>query len=347
MKEQQQLYSFYRQLAILLKAGFTLVRALNILSESGSRRRRSPALRKVIEHIEGGSTFWGALEREPAYFPALEVQLVRAGEEGGQLPTVLERLAATGMRQIRLKHQIATVAAYPCVVLAAVLAVIVIVSTIVLPNFLQFYHQYHIALPLAARVIMHISHLILHHELALLLGVAVLIIAVRLLAADPHVRYAWDALKLRYTFFGPLTKEYIVVATCSTLAMLLESGINLIRALELVRDGAANRIVRRVLDDIHEEVTAGHSIAGPLRRKRIFPVLVVDMIISGMEAGRLPENLIHATEIYRERLDTKLQLLQQMTEPALVLLVGAIVMVVVFSVFFTYIRLIMAMAGGP
>lgn len=346
MKERRQLYSFYRQLAILLRAGFTLLRALNILSETGSSRQLSPVLRNVIGQIEGGSTFWGALEREPAYFPPLEVQLVRAGEESGRLPDVLKRLAAAGMRQIKLKNQIATIAAYPCVVVVAVVAVIILLSTIVLPNFLQFYNQYHIELPFAARVIMRISNLVTHHGVVLLLAVAVVVALLRMGIAQPKIRYAWDSLKLHYAPFGPLTKEYIVIGTCSTLGMLLESGINLIRALELTRDGASNRVVRRVLNDVREEVTAGHSIAGPLRAKPIFPALVVDMIISGVDAGNLPENLSHATEIYQEEFDNKLQLMQRMTEPVLVLFVGAIVMFVVFAFFFTYIRLITAMSSG-
>ena len=346
MKERRQVYSFYRQLAILLKAGFSLMRSLGFLAESGSNRSLIPALRSVIGRIEAGGTFWGALEHEATYFSTLEVQLIRAGEESGKLPIVLDRLADSGMRHIKLRNQIATVAVYPCLVMMGAVLLIVILSVFVLPNFVQFYGQYRMKLPLPARITMKLSHLIVHHWVILALGVLLIVVLIRGILSMPPVRYAWDSLKLRYTVLGPLTKEYIVVHTCGTLSMLLESGINLIRALELVRDGVPNRVVRKTIDRIGKELTAGHGIEGPLRDTAIFPRLVVDMIASGVEAGSLPENLEHATEIYQEQLDTKLHLFQNMTEPALVLVVGAVVMFVVFSFFLTYVQLITKMAGG-
>ena len=206
MKEQREIYSFYRQLAILLRAGFSLVRSLTLLSESSSSRGLTPTLRSLIERIESGSTFWRALEQETAYFPELDVQLVRAGEESGKLPVVLDRLADSGMRHIKLRNQIATVAAYPCVVLIGAVILIIILSAIVLPNFVRFYGQYHMNLPLPARITMGISSLIVHHWVALVL-VAILIVAcIRGILALPPVRYTWDLLKLRHTVLGPLTK---------------------------------------------------------------------------------------------------------------------------------------------
>jgi type IV pilus assembly protein PilC len=158
--------------------------------------------------------------------------------------------------------------------------------------------------------------------------------------AVPPVRYAVDLVRLRYAAFGPLTKEYVVVHTCLTLAMLLEAGIGLLRALELTRDAAFNRVVFRGLEQARQQITAGRDLEIPLRRARIFPPLVVDMIATAQETGTLDQNLNRAARIFENQLDDKMRFLSSVTEPLVVLLVGGVVFFVATSMFVPYIQLI-------
>jgi type II secretory pathway component PulF len=346
MNSRKPYFSFYRQLAILLKAGFTLLRSLDLLTRSAATRGIAPVVRRLIERIERGSSFWEALGQDPGHFPELEVQLVRAGEESGQLPDVLQRLAAAGMQELAFRGRLKAAAAYPCLIAAASIGMVVFLSAVVLPVFVDSFRQQHLPLPAVARVVLAAGDAVTQHGLVLALVVVAVGLLIRLVVAVPKVRHAWDGLKLRSTWFGPLTKEYVVVRTCGTLAMLLESGVNLLRALELVRDGAVNRVVARTLNEMREEVTAGRDLTAPLRGRAILPAMVVDLIATGEAAGCLPESLQHASEIYQEELNHKLQLLENLTEPALLLAAGLVVMVVVFSVFLTYIHLVHVMAAG-
>ncbi len=346
MSSRKPYFSFYRQLAILLHAGFTLLRSLDLLTRSAATRGIAPVVRRLIERIERGSSFWEALGQDPGHFPELEVQLVRAGEESGKLPDVLQRLATAGMQELAFRGRLKAAAAYPCLIAAASVGMVVFLSEVVLPVFVDSFQQHHLPLPAAARAVMAAGDAVTQHGFVLALVAVGVGLLIRFVFAAPKVRHAWDGLKLRSTLFGPLTKEYVVVRTCGTLAMLLESGVNLLRALELVRDGATNRAVSAALNEMREEVTAGRGLTAPLRGRAVLPAMVVDMIATGEAAGSLPESLQHASEIYQEELNHKLQLLENLTEPALLLATGLVVMVVVFSVFVTYIHLVRVMAGG-
>lgn len=346
MRRKKLVTSFYRQLAILLEAGFSLLRALNILSQRVSRRQFQQVVRNLVDRVEKGQSFWEALEQEPRWFPALQVQLLRAGENSGNLPRVLDRLHESGMREIAVRNRMRSSLAYPAVVLVVAVLLIGFLSTTIVPTFSALFEGIHAQLPAPTRALIASSDFVRHQWVHILIGGGLAVVLIRILLTLRAVRYLSDSLKLRFTAFGPLTKEYVVVHTCRTLGMLLQSGINLLKALELTRDASPNLVVARGLEQARDDATRGRGLERPLRQTRIFPSLVVDMIVTAQETGALAENLLHAADIYEEELENKMRLLASMTEPVLVLVVGSVVIFVALSLFLPYIKLLTVMSGG-
>ncbi|MEI6085623.1 MAG: type II secretion system F family protein [Verrucomicrobiota bacterium] len=346
MNRKKLITSFYRQLTNLLKAGFPLVRSLKILAERVSERRLRDVINGLVEHVERGNTFWEALAREPRYFPNLQVQLVCAGENSGNLVKVLEQLATMGQRDIAMRHRLRSTLAYPVLVLLVATLLISFLATTIVPIFAPLFEDARIDLPWSTRFLLSASELIRGHWVALLLGITLVVLAGRFVMAIRAVREFIDLMKLRITVLGPLTKERVVIQTCNTLGMLLRSGINLIRALELTRDASANLFVARVLKQVGEEVNAGRGLETPLRQMHILPPLVVDMIVTGQETGSLDDNLLHAAEMYEDELENKLRIFQGMAEPLLTLVIGGIVVFVALSLFLPYFQLLETMSSS-
>lgn len=346
MNRTQLVTTYYRQLATLTKAGFSLMRALRIIADRTSNRAFAEIVRGLITQVEKGNTFWEALQTQPRYFPSYQTQIVRAGETSGNLTTVLDRLATAGMRDVTLRNQIRSLLAYPAIVLVVAVSLIGFLAISVIPTFVALFEEIEAPLPKPTRFLIFASKLVADHWFALALGLVLGVLLVRFAITLRPVRRVLHRLKLNSTLLGPLTKEYVVVQTCRTLGMLLQSGINLLRALELTRNATPNLVVADALERTRLEATQGRSLEVPLREARIFPALVVDMIMTGQETGALGENLLHAAEIYEEELETKMRIITSLTEPVMALLVGTLVMFVALSLFLPYIRLLLAITAG-
>jgi len=346
MNKKKIATNFYRQLAILLQAGFPLVRALNSLAQRMSNRRFQAVIRGLIAQVERGSTFSEALAQTPAYFPPLQVQLIRAGEGSGNLTTVLDRLASAGMQEITIRNRFRTSLVYPCLVLIVAFVLIGFLATTIVPTFAELFRGAGAEVPPQTQALIDASDFMRvkgWYVVPLVIVAAALVF--RGLLSIRAVRYYRDRLKLRSRVLGPMTREYIVVHTCRTLGMLLQSGINLLRALELTRDATSNLVVSAGLQQAREEVERGRGLEGPLRRTRIFPPDVVDMVVTAQETGALAENLIYAADIYEEELNNRMRVVSSMTEPMLVLIVGVVVVFVALSLFLPYIKLLGVMSG--
>jgi type IV pilus assembly protein PilC len=346
MNRKKIVTNFYRQLAILLEAGFPLVRALNTLASRLSHRKFQAIIRSLVVQVERGTTFSESLTATPEYFPALHVQLIRAGEGSGNLTTVLDRLATAGMREIAIRNRVKTSLVYPCLVLLVAVVLIGFLATTIVPTFSDLFAGFDVEPPPQTQFLLDASQFLKTRWYILILGLIALVLLVRGLLAIRALRYYRDHLKLRFRFLGPMTREYIVVHTCRTLGMLLQSGIHLLRALELTRDASSNLVVASGLAQAREEVERGRSLEGPLRRTGIFPPDVVDMVVTAQETGSLAENLIYAADLYEEELNNRMQVVSSMTEPMLILVVGAVVAFVALSLFLPYIKLLNLMSGG-
>jgi type II secretory pathway component PulF len=345
MKRKKFIAAFYRQLAILLEAGYSLIRALEILANRSSTRRYRSLIQRLNAALQRGNAFWESLDNERAFFPPTDVQMVRAGEFSGSLPLILNQLADAGMREIGMINRIRATMLYPGIVMLFGVGLIVFLSKTIVPTFGEMYAEMDKQLPLPTRIVIGLNEAAQYHWWRILIVLAAAAVILWLVGRWQRVRYVIDAAKLRFTPLGPLTKEYIVVHTCTTLAMLLKAGINLVRALELTRDAASNRVVSEGLEHVRNEVTAGRGMEAPLRKARIFPEVVVDMIATATESGTLDQNLTRAAQIYEQELDGKMRNLASLAEPFLVATVGGLVMLVAFALFMPYFELLSNMSA--
>jgi type II secretory pathway component PulF len=345
MRRKKLVISFYRQLGVLLEAGFSLMRAMEIFGARVSNRSFRSVIARLVDSVRKGNAFWESLEREPAMFPDTHVQMIRAGEYSGRLATVLERLAEAGARELALRSRLRAMLAYPCIVLIVAVALVGFLSATIVPTFAGLFEELGEQLPGPARVLIGASEMLRLGWINFAGAAVALAAIVYILGRVPRARRLRDWLRLRFVVFGPLTREQVVVQTCNTLAMLLQAGINLVRALELTRDASPNRVVADGLEQARVAVTAGRGLEGALRRAEIFPPLVVDMIATAQETGTLDENLRRASEIYSAELDNKIRLLSSLTAPVLVIMVGAVVLFVAFALFMPYLRLMTVMGG--
>jgi type IV pilus assembly protein PilC len=344
MKRKKYVASFYRQLAILVEAGYPLIRALEILARRSSKRRNQAMIVRLVASLQRGNAFWESLDQERSYFPATEVQVIRAAEYSGNLPVVLNQLTDSTMRTMVLVKRVRSTMMYPVVVLLFGVGMMIFLSHYIVPTFSQMYAEMDRQLPLPTRIVIGANNMVQDQWLLILVSLGALAAIVWMVGRWNRVRYLIDRLKLRVTLFGPLTKEYIVVHTCGTLAMLLKAGINLVRALELTRDAASNRVVSEGLEQTRIEVTAGRGLEAPLRKAEIFPDVVVDMIATATETGTLDQNLVRAAQIYEQELEDKMRDLAAMVEPMLVAVVGGLVMLVALSLFMPYFDMLTAIA---
>jgi type IV pilus assembly protein PilC len=230
-------------------------------------------------------------------------------------------------------------------VLAVVLIAVLVVK--IVPTFAHLFEEVGAAVPPQTQFLIEVSDFVRSRGWYMIPMVVVgLVLALRGLLALRIVRLYRDHLKLRFRVLGPLTREYVVVHTCRTLGMLLHSGINLLRALDLTSDASSNLVVQEGLRQAREEVERGRGLEGPLRRTRILPPDVVDMVVTAQETGALAENLIYAADIYEEELNNRMSVVSSLTEPALVLVVGSVVFFVAISLFLPYIKLLSVMGGS-
>lgn len=250
------------------------------------------------------------------------------------------------MREIATRNRIRAVLVYPVIVLLTAVALIAFLVTYIVPTFAELFKGLDEELPIVTRILIDGSEFVRSHWFAILLIVVLTALLLRSAFLMRRVRYLGNLLKLRSAVFGPLTKEYVVVQTCRTLGMLLQSGIHLLKALELTRDASPNLVVSDALDQVRDEVTRGRGLERPLREMRVFPPLVVDMIVTAQETGALAENLVHAATIYEEEFENKMRFLSSMIEPAMVIVIGVVVIFVALTLFLPYIRLLSLMGGG-
>jgi type IV pilus assembly protein PilC len=344
MKKKKIITSFYRQLAILLEAGYSLIRALEILAKRSSGRRQGAMINRLAASLQRGNSFWESMDLERGYFPSTDVQVIRAAEYSGNLPVVLNQLTDSILRDMALVKRIRSTMLYPVLVLVFGFAMMAFLSHYIVPTFSQMYEEMGRTLPLPTRVVIGLNDGVRDHWLLILVALGAFSVIVWMVGRWPSVRYLIDNLKLRWRIFGPLTREYVVVQTCGTLAMLLTAGINLVRALELTRDSASNRVVAEGLELARAEVTAGRGLELPMRKAEIFPDVVVDMIATATETGTLDQNLIRAKQIYEQEIEDRMRDLASMIEPMLVGVVGGLVMLVAFSLFMPYFDMLSAMA---
>lgn len=333
------------QLSTLLGAGLPLVRCLRITEGQMRPGPLRDVIRKVAEDVEGGDGFSESLERHPKVFDTLMVHMARAGEAGGILDQILQRLATFLERSQRMRTRVLGALLYPAIVLAIAGLVLGLVLTFVVPKFQEIFRQFGEELPPVTQALLDTSHFLRLHGHWLVVALLAAGVGARLSLRLPRMRALAHAVQLRVPVFGSLIRRTLVARFARTLGTLLESGVAILDALAIVRGSLPNAVLERSLDAVHESVREGEGIAPALAEARVFDDLVVNLIAVGEETGELDRMLQKIADVYEEEVDQGVQNLFKILEPILLVGLAIVVGLVVFAIFLPLVQLLETLHG--
>ena len=316
-------------LGVLEKSGakLELARTLAELSDNPELRR---IITEVLHAVQGGKSLTEALAQHPV-FPALYVNMIRAGEAGGFLDGVLQRLTEYLERAQLLRDEVRSALTYPILLTFAMSGSMMFLLVYVLPKFSSMFADLGRALPLSAQLILGLSEAIRSYWWAGALGIAATVGGVRYSIRTPRGRYGWDQWRLRLPVVGLVLRKMEVASLARTLGTLLKSGVPMMQALGIVKETAGNQVISRALGEVEVGVREGAGVAEPLGRCGVFPPLAVQMIAVGEETGRLDEMLLRAAEHYDREVRVQVQQFTRLLEPILILIMGLGVGFIVIS----------------
>jgi general secretion pathway protein F len=320
-----------QELSALVGAGLPLDRSLATLAELADNPELKRVVSDVLHAVQGGKSLAEAMGAHPRVFPPLYVNMIRAGEVGGFLELVLQRLAEYLESAQALRDDVRAALTYPILLTVAMAGSMLVLLVYVLPKFSSLFSDMGKALPLQARIIMGISDIIRGYWWAVALVVVIAVGAVRYSLRTPRGRYSFDQWKLRTVLVGDLLRKMEVASLARTMGTLLKSGVPMLQALGIVRDVAGNQVISRALSDVEVGVREGAGVADPLAISGVFPQLAVQMIAVGEETGKLDEMLIRVADHFDREVRTKIMQFTRLLEPVMILVMGVGVGAIVVS----------------
>ncbi|MGM0383061.1 MAG: type II secretion system F family protein [Thermodesulfobacteriota bacterium] len=318
----KDLVIFTRQFSTMIDAGLPLVQGLTILGEQTENKTFRRMLKTITRDVEGGSTLADALGKHPKIFDSLFVNLVAAGEVGGILDTILQRLAAYIEKAQKLKSQIKGAMTYPIVVVAIAVLVIAVIMIFVIPVFQDLFSSFGKALPAPTQFVVSMSDFIKGNVLYVIGGLIIFVWAFRRYRKTTSGRKNLDTLLLKLPIFGVLLKKVAVARFTRTLGTMVASGVPILDALDITAKTAGNVIVEEVILEARASIAEGQTIAEPLSQSDIFPGMVTQMISVGESTGALDAMLEKIADFYDDEVDATVTAMTTMLEPLLMLFLG-------------------------
>jgi len=316
--QHRQLALFCRQFATMFGAGVPVVEALNILARQSADVTQRRSLERVAYCVSAGETLAAAFSRLGDYFPPLLIHLIAAGEAGGMLEDVLQRLAEQLEHEESLRQKIRSALTYPVAVSVLACGVVLFLLLYVLPRFMDVYDDLGVQLPLITRTLLFTWRLVSHGWWALPVVAALVGAGVGAVARTPGGALRLDRLLLRLPVAGPMLLKAAIARFCRTLGGLLQSGVPIIRALQVVERITGNRVITAAVRHVREEVGEGHRLAEPLAHAHLFPPMVLEMVAVGEETGRLEHMLGKVATYFEDDVRATADRLASVVEPVLI-----------------------------
>jgi type IV pilus assembly protein PilC len=322
----KDLQIFTRQLATMIDAGLPLVQCLDILAAQSENKSLKKILTSVKNSVEQGATFSDALRRHPKVFDELYVNLVAAGEVGGILDTILNRLATYIEKAVKLRNQLKSAMYYPTGILVVAIGVIAVMLIKVIPTFEAMYKDMGNAeLPAATRFVIKISNSFISSWYIFAGALFVLVFGTIAMRRTDAGRETFDRLLLRLPIIGSVLRKIVVARFTRTLGTLLASGVPILDALDICARTSGNRVVQAGILKAKDKISEGHDMAGPLAESKVFPTMVVQMIGVGEQTGAMDQMLQKIADFYEEEVDTAVAGLTSLIEPVMMAFLGVVV----------------------
>jgi general secretion pathway protein F len=321
-----------RGISVLLKAGISIPQALDSLSEEEEHPALKAVIVKTSDSVRKGASLSAALAEHPKLFDILHCSMVRVGEEGGVLPKVMADLADLLEHQDDVRSEVKAAVAYPLFVLIFGICTVTILLTVVLPRLFSMLQEMLPVLPLPTLILLKVSHGLHQYWPWLVIGILAVIISVRWYVRTPRGAEHWDGLKLRLPLIGSVVRAAALGRFARTLGTLVKCGVSLLPALKTVENTIGNRVLAQQVARVAEETRGGDSLATPLRKLRLFPRTMVQMIDVGEQSGKLDEMLLKVAEIQERHMRARTKVLISLLAPALIVVVGSLVGFIVIAI---------------
>ncbi|HEX9137926.1 MAG TPA: type II secretion system F family protein [Nitrospirota bacterium] len=341
----KELAVFTRQFSVMIDAGLPLVQALESLGSQMENKVFKKVITAVRTDVEGGSTLANAMKNQPKVFDDLYTNMIAAGETGGILDTILQRLSTYIEKNVKLKRAVRSALIYPCSILAIAMGVVTLILVYVVPTFMTLFAGLGVPLPAPTQVVISMSHFMTRYGLFILFGLGVFAVAFRSYYSTQAGRYNVDAFLLKLPIFGMLLRKIAVARFSRTLSTLITSGVPLLEALDVTAKTAGNAVIEKAINDTRKAVEQGRTIVDPLKQSNIFPPMVTQMISVGEQTGAMDAMLTKIAEFYEEEVDAGVKDLLTAMEPMLIVFLGVVVGGIVISMYLPLFTLIDKLSG--
>ena len=329
-----ELVVFVRQFATMIDAGLPLVQCLEILGTQEPNKTFKRVILDVKGSVEGGATFADSLKRHPAVFDSLFVNLIAAGEIGGILDTILNRLATYIEKNVKLVRQVKGAMVYPVAIMIIAIGVVAALLKWVIPTFEKMFADFNNAqLPLLTQIVIKASHWFQANFIFVVIGTGLFIWGARKFYASERGRDIFDTVMLRAPIFGPLLRKVAVAKFTRTLGTMIASGVPILDGLDIVAKSAGNKVVERAIYFVRDKIAEGSNMADPLAKTNVFPSMVVQMISVGESTGAMDVMLQKIADFYEEEVEVAVGSLTKLLEPLMMVFIGGIVGTVLIAMY--------------
>jgi type IV pilus assembly protein PilC len=331
---------FTRQFSVMIDAGLPLVQCLEILANQQEHKSFQKILLQVRQDVEAGSTLADAMRRHPKAFNNLYVNMIAAGEAGGILDTILQRLSVYIEKAVKLASQVKAALIYPIAVIVIACIVVAVILLKVIPTFAALFTSLGAELPFPTRVVIAASNFLARYFIFFIIGIAAAIFAFRRYYATYRGRRVVDGFVLKIPVLGPIMRKIAVARFCRTLATLTSSGVPILEALDITARTSGNAIIEDAIQDVRKSVEGGKTIVEPLRDSGVFPNMVVQMIGVGEQTGALDQMLNKIGDFYEDEVDAAVAGLVKLLEPVMIFILGTIIGGIVIAMYLPMFTLI-------
>jgi type IV pilus assembly protein PilC len=344
--DSKELAIFTRQFSVMIDAGLPLVQCLEILSSQQENKTFQKVLAGTRGSVEGGSTLSAAMKQYPKVFDPLYTNMVEAGETGGILDTILQRLATYIEKNVKLQRAVKSALVYPIGVLTIAAAVITLLLWKVVPVFATLFAGLGVDLPLPTRIVIGLSHFV-GSIFGFLIFVAVIgmVVGIKIWYGTPSGRMAIDTIILKLPVLGILMRKIAVARFTRTLGTLISSGVPILEGLDITARTSGNAVIEKALNQVRKSLEEGKSLTDPLKESEVFPGMVTQMIAVGEQTGAMDAMLQKIADFYEEEVDAAVKDLLTALEPIMIVFLGLVVGGVVISMYLPLFSLIGKLSG--